>query len=102
MATTIKGIEFECPKCGYDTLEEIMIDVVMSTSIRDVDEGVDYHDNQFSTDGGAIDRYQCVQCGHVIAKTKEELMVYVKQYKGETFGRNKRHKRQTSRAMERR
>ena len=85
MATTIKGIEFKCPKCGYDTIEEIMTDVVMSTSIRDIDEGVDYHDNQFSADGGVVDRYQCVQCGHVIAKTEEELMAYVEHFKGEAF-----------------
>lgn len=76
MATIIQGKPFKCPRCGHDRIEEVMTDVTISTVIKEVHEGVEYSDNTFSTDGGEIDRYQCVECGLVVAKTEDEIMKY--------------------------
>ena len=47
-------------------LEEILEEVVQSTTILDIDEEgcIDYGDH--SLDAGEVDRYQCVGCGFVL------------------------------------
>lgn len=60
------SMKFKCPECDSNQLEEVMIDVVQSSIISEIDsEGyVDYENT--STDGGEVDRYQCSKCGHLI------------------------------------
>jgi len=60
-------LSFECPNCGGTTIEEIMIDVTVSTSIAliDSDGHIDYDMDQ-TNDGGEVYRFQCQTCGHYI------------------------------------
>jgi len=68
--------QFTCPDCGSHRLEEILTDVILTTEIIDVGPGGDleYADGG-QGDEGEVDRYQCLDCGHVIpdAKNSEEL-----------------------------
>lgn len=64
---------FECPSCKRDVLDEVMIDVVVSTHITDIyrfddNSSVEVgYDSDLVEDisyaGGVIDRYQCSNCG---------------------------------------
>jgi predicted RNA-binding Zn-ribbon protein involved in translation (DUF1610 family) len=68
-------ITFTCPTCGEHVLEEIMVDITVSSecSVIEVDGfGVDpttyeigYHRGK-KNEGGHVDRYQCSGCGFKI------------------------------------
>jgi rubredoxin len=65
----MKHLKFKCPKCKNTVLEEVMIEVVQTSSISEIqdDDGVvmiDYENS--STDGGEIDCYQCMECGYIL------------------------------------
>ncbi len=79
------SLKFKCPKCNHNQLEEVMINVVQSSTISEIDseEYIDYENS--STDGGEVDRYQCSQCGYVLKNelggtidTPEELVEWLK------------------------
>jgi rubredoxin len=60
---------FKCPACGRDTFEEILVKVVQATTFKQV--CVEEHETEptyleSSTEGGDLDRYQCLECGHVL------------------------------------
>ena len=62
-------VEFKCPKCGNDGLEEIMVNVTATSFVNDIDieDGVancDYE--QVGLDDGEVDHYQCTECGHTL------------------------------------
>ena len=62
----MKAKKFRCPKCGCKRLEEVLVNVCQSTAIEGVDEdGLLIYGNS-STEGGEIDRFQCLSCGGVI------------------------------------
>lgn len=66
-------VKFECPKCECDVLEEVMRNVTQSSTITDAEDGIlDY--GNISTDGGEVDRYQCVHCGHVIHGCEDKTL----------------------------
>lgn len=73
-ATTNKVINWECPHCNSNRLEEVLVNVVQSSEITDISsEGyLDY--GNFSTEGGELERYQCLDCGFIVAHTTEELL----------------------------
>jgi len=82
---------FECPSCKCDTIEEVMIDVTISTTISDmhflpkgyqdwvmndsveVEYGL-HDDGNPTTEYGQIDRYQCINCGWVIRDENENAI----------------------------
>lgn len=72
--TLVAGKAFKCPSCGCGKLEEMMTDCVQSTNIAVVDKSgaADYENS--STEGGVIDRIQCLECGHVVADSYEKLV----------------------------
>lgn len=62
-----KRMKFVCPRCGDVRLEEVMANVWQSSEIVDVDLEVNepvY--GEYTTDGGELDHYQCMSCGHVL------------------------------------
>ena len=66
-------LEFTCPKCGKNRIEEVMADVVQYAEITDIDEEtftVDYENTK--TDGGNVEFYQCMDCGWQIEFEDEE------------------------------
>jgi len=83
------SLKFKCPnksnKCKSNRVEEVMVNVVQSSTIDYIDEEgyVDYENT--STDGGEVDRYQCSQCGYVLKtelggtiNTPEDLVEWLK------------------------
>jgi hypothetical protein len=66
-----KILKFKCPKCDSDVLEEIMIEVILSTPIRKIavtngEYEPDYDHSNAETLDGQIDRYQCAKCGFIV------------------------------------
>ena len=62
----MKTTRFKCPKCGCRRLEEVLANVTQTTAIEGVDEdGLLVYGNS-STEGGEIDRFQCLECNEVI------------------------------------
>ena len=65
-----KVLKFKCPECGEKVLEEVMINVIQSTSIKTMEETengdccIDY--GFASYDEGEVDNYQCRECGYVL------------------------------------
>ena len=73
-------LKFKCPKCGFNRMEEVMTGVTVSTIINDLgieDEFIDCNYGNASNDGGEVDRYQCVSCGHVVATNEEDLIEFL-------------------------
>jgi rubredoxin len=64
----MEKINFVCPECkSSHGLEEIMYGVVQATSFEWIDRmdfAIDY--TNYSTDGGTVDRFQCLACGYVL------------------------------------
>ena len=61
-------VNFKCPACGYDRLEEVMINITQSSVITDAEligkEAVlDYDDTSTSYDDGQVYYYACASCG---------------------------------------
>ena len=62
-------LKFKCPHCGCTEIEEIMVNVVQSSVISEIDEeieGLDY--SEVSSEGGEVDRYQCLKCEKVLGE----------------------------------
>jgi len=69
MENIMKQVEFTCPKCGCHTLEEIMVDVTVASTIIDIawcSEGIEYDYGEQTNEDGVIIRYQCVGCGFIL------------------------------------
>ena len=64
-------IKFVCPSCkSLMGLEEIMCDVVQSTTFDYIDiMGFEIDYTHSSTDGGVVDRFQCVECGYILTNS---------------------------------
>ena len=74
---------FECPKCSGNHLEEVLVNVVEWNEVTTVEDGMlDY--GHHNTDGGTVDRYQCMNCGWKIAGDEEELIEVLEGMKGKT------------------
>lgn len=66
-----KVLKFNCPKCGHDRLEEIMINVIASTPVLriNVSNGncePEYDHSKAENYDGQVDRYQCAKCGFIV------------------------------------
>ena len=77
-------VEAKCPRCGRSCFEEVMTGVTVSSPFKIVD--LDLPDGSMEPNfehaentGGAIDRYQCADCGHIVAKTTDEFLEWLKQ-----------------------
>lgn len=84
---------FTCPSCGSHRLEEVLTDVVESSEVTDLagdQDDIYLEYGNTSTDGGQVDRYQCLDCGHVVARSVEEPRELFKSSlpTGETHGEN--------------
>jgi len=69
---------FKCPKCGCETLEEIMVNCVITSDMLeflncDADPTANYGETNIVT--GDVDRYQCSECGYVITDYNGENVV---------------------------
>jgi hypothetical protein len=79
MPKTDNPYRFTCSSCGGHVIEEIMVKVVVaSTLIIHHDGDVDYEDQ--TNEGGEVERFQCEGCGAVlvedgVAITDREQMV---------------------------
>jgi len=65
--------------CGHNSVEEVMVDVIVASRVTDVPvDCVDFDYGVTLNEGGVVDRYQCEQCGEMIAETAEELLEKLK------------------------
>jgi len=64
--------EFTCPKCGEHRLEEVMIDVTVASKVTDVSEDGDVDYGEQSNEDGTVERYQCMDCGHVLVEEDDD------------------------------
>jgi len=73
-------IKFDCPACGHNQLEEIMVDVTQASIVHDVEpDCADY--GEITSDGGVIDRFQCVSCGnYIVDELKSAITTYEELY----------------------
>ena len=78
--TVVDGRAFKCPKCKCQVLEEVMCDVYQSSNIIQVTDGEAEYGNT-STDGGVVNRIQCLECGHRVAGDYQELTILAKDWK---------------------
>lgn len=74
-------VRFKCPNCRGTQLEEILVDVVQSSVITDIEEDgyLDYEGS--STSDGTVDDYQCSNCGWRIplnSSLAEDLFEWLK------------------------
>lgn len=68
---------FTCPRCGEHKLEEVMIGVIQTTVITDVeatDMGLACGYGDTSHDEGEVEHYQCGHCGHTVAESEDDLI----------------------------
>jgi len=76
--------DYECPSCkALGRVEEVMVDVTQYSSLSHVEANkkhgcyIDYEgDNSY--DGGEVVRFQCIDCGYLIAETEEGLVKQLK------------------------
>ena len=88
----MKATKFKCPKCGCRRLEEVMVNVTQSTAVEGVDEdGLLVYGNG-STEGGEIDRFQCLECGDVIKNEHGDTITSMEALAEWLTGQGKRRK----------
>jgi hypothetical protein len=59
-------VTFTCPECKSHRLEEVMVNVTLTSVITRIGEGGDLDYGLQIPEDGEIERYQCVDCGWVI------------------------------------
>lgn len=71
-----RKIEFKCPKCDGTAVEEIMVDVTVSTEVDSItqygDGSVDLFYGEQTNEGGCVERYQCGDCGYLIVDNQPD------------------------------
>jgi len=63
-------MNFKCPKCQTNRIEEIMDGAILSMEVKDVEEGGDAEYGEVIVEDGFPDRYQCLNCGWVLPITE--------------------------------
>lgn len=69
-------INFTCPKCGGNQIEEVMSETVVSTPCRIWIHDGDRPNITYGVpdcEQGHVDRYQCKTCGFVVIDHDDEL-----------------------------
>jgi len=66
---------FTCPDCGCHILEEIMTDVVQTTRITGIEDGI-FEYGYTCVDGGVCERIQCMECGFVLKDDNDNTIQY--------------------------
>ena len=64
-------MKFVCPNCEETRIEEIMLDVVVSSILTEISEDGDKEYGNHYNEGGTVEHYQCVSCGYVLYDEKE-------------------------------
>jgi DNA-directed RNA polymerase subunit RPC12/RpoP len=86
--TDPKYLKFKCPECEHTVLEEVMYDVVQSSTCDSItEEGLVYY-GCVSYDCGEVNHYQCQRCDFILRddsdtdniNCEEELAEWLKQY----------------------
>jgi ribosomal protein L37AE/L43A len=75
-------IKFKCPKCGNTRVEEVMVNVTVSSEIKPDatyhgEDLVDLSYGKQTNEGGEVDHYQCQACGWVLGGDAKQLMAFL-------------------------
>jgi len=81
--TQLEEVKFQCPKCKYTEVEEVLVNACVSSIIARIYPKELEYQNGYEVWDGNVDRYQCAKCGLVIAKTVEELYAVCNGMQGE-------------------
>ena len=65
--------KFKCPKCNHNEVEEVLVNACVSSLVARIYPEELECASGYVLYGGDIDRYQCIKCGYIVAKTIEEL-----------------------------
>jgi len=57
--------EFTCPDCHEHRLEEVMINVTVSSEVNSISEDGCIEYGEQTNDDGEVSHYQCVNCGYI-------------------------------------
>lgn len=82
----LEGWECPNPECGGEHIEEVMSNVTVVSRLAYVGDGGPgdiRYDTQTNEDG-EVDRYQCEDCGRVIADNEKDLVAVLKAAKDGT------------------
>ncbi|KKL07330.1 hypothetical protein LCGC14_2587110 [marine sediment metagenome] len=78
-------VNFTCPECKNNEIEEILINVTQTSVINTIDECGDIKYGNILNEDGEINRFQCVACGYILIDENEcqitcqiELAEYLK------------------------
>lgn len=77
-----KELAFECPKCGYNKVEEVVgVDGTINHCLTAIMEDGSYaYDGDGEIDGDSfLVKFQCYNCSFIIAETEEELVEFLKE-----------------------
>lgn len=75
-------MNFVCPCCGSDRIEEILVNAVVSTEVTNVgdDDGeADMEYGDTNVGDGEVQNYQCLKCGGGIANDRYKLLEWLKE-----------------------
>jgi len=67
----MKNLKFTCPNCKNHRLEEIMVDVVVSSEIAVINEDGDITYGEQTNEDGEVSQYQCIGCGYIVGQESE-------------------------------
>lgn len=76
----------KCPACSNNVFEEVTVHATVSDKFCGaslyIEEDYAELDYEGGTEnhGGTINRYQCAQCGHIVAKNPEEFRTWLKEH----------------------
>ena len=69
-------MNFLCPDCGGERIEEIMTDVVVASEVRSIHSSGEVEYGEQINSGGTIDRYQCQGCGWTLPDAIESYAAH--------------------------
>jgi len=74
MSEEEKELKFTCPECGEHRLEEVMIDVTVSSEITRISDDGDHDYGEQTNEDGETSHYQCMNgtCGYVVGLTQDD------------------------------
>ena len=59
--------DFTCKECGHNRIEEVMVDVTVSSAVTDIfkvgDNEICCNYGEQSNEDGEVQNYQCMNCG---------------------------------------
>jgi DNA-directed RNA polymerase subunit RPC12/RpoP len=66
----MSNVNFTCPECGHQKLEEVMVDVTVASEVLDVDEDGNVEYGEQTNEDGEVRHYICAYCGWKVPRVR--------------------------------